>query len=109
MNLSPISHPLDRPIGSRVLSIADNHAVSHAHVVFQAEYLLGLRSPTTGSIFDDTGGTLVWIAAGRYGGHLSAPTMPHPDDADLTGESAFTELVAMVGGKPVPCVRLPLN
>lgn len=69
---------------------------------------MGLRSPTTGSIFDDTGGTLAWIAAGRYGGHLSAPTMPHPDDADLTGESAFTELVATVGGRSTPCVRLPL-
>lgn len=91
-----------------MLSVNDNHSVSLT-LGSQAEFLLGLRSPTNGSIFDDTGGTFVWIAAGRYGGYLSAPSMPHPDDDDLTGESAFAELVATVGGRNTPCVRLPLH
>lgn len=61
--------------------------------------MLGLRSQKNGSIFDGTGGTLTWIAAGRYGGYLSAPSMPHPSDNDLTGESSFNQLVATVGGR----------
>lgn len=62
----------------------------------QAEYLLGLRSPTDGSIFDSSGGMLKWITAGRYEGYLSAPSLPHPSEVDLTGESAFDDLVATV-------------
>lgn len=63
----------------------------------KAEYLLGLRSPTNGSVFDETSGMLKWIAAGRYGGYLTAPSMPHPSETDLTGEEAFAALVATVG------------
>lgn len=37
-----------------------------------------------------------WIAAGRYSGHLSGPSLPHPSDVDVTGESAFNGLVATV-------------
>lgn len=62
----------------------------------KAEYLLGLRSQTDGSIFDSTGGTLTWIAAGRYGGYLNAPSLPHPSEVDVTGETAFNGLVATV-------------
>ncbi|CAN0573605.1 unnamed protein product, partial [Ectocarpus sp. 12 AP-2014] len=62
----------------------------------EAEHLLGLRSPTDGSIFDSSGGMLKWIAAGRYEGYLSAPSLPHPSEVDLTGESAFDDLVATV-------------
>lgn len=62
----------------------------------QAEHLLGLRSQTDGSIFDSSGGMLKWIEAGRYEGYLSAPSLPHPSEVDLTGESAFDDLVATV-------------
>lgn len=64
--------------------------------VIKAEYLLGLRAQTDGSIFDSTRGMLTWIAAGRYGGYLSAPSLPHPSEVDLTGEIAFNSLVATV-------------
>ncbi|CAM9728040.1 unnamed protein product, partial [Sphacelaria rigidula] len=62
----------------------------------EAEYLLGLRSPTTGSIFNETSGMLSWIAAGRYGGYLPVSSMPHPNETDPTGEEAYTALVATV-------------
>lgn len=62
----------------------------------KAEYLLGLRSPTTGSIFNETSGMLSWIAAGRYGGYLPVSSMPHPNETDPTGEEAYTALVATV-------------
>ncbi|CAM9257644.1 unnamed protein product [Scytosiphon promiscuus] len=62
----------------------------------EAEHLLGLRSESNGCIFDSAGGTLKWIAAGRYSGHLSRPSLPHPSEVDLTGESAFNDLVATV-------------
>lgn len=63
------------------------------------EYLVGLRSPTNSSIFDEGSGILKWIAAGRYKGYLTVPSMPHPSETDLTGEEAFTALVATVGRK----------
>lgn len=58
--------------------------------------MLGLQPQVNGSIFDSTGGTLTWITAGRYVGHLSAPSMPHPDDNDVTGHIAFNDLVTTV-------------
>lgn len=69
--------------------------VSRARTL-KAEYLLGLRPQVNASVFDSTGGTLTWITAGRYAGYLSPPSMPHPDDHDVTGQSAFDELVATV-------------
>ncbi|CAM9656283.1 unnamed protein product [Ascophyllum nodosum] len=62
----------------------------------EAEFLVGHRSSTNGSIFDGGRGTLAWIAAGRYGGYLAAPSMPHPEDTDATGEIAFNERVTTV-------------
>lgn len=70
-------------------------SVAYARTL-KAEYLLGLRPQINGSIFDSTGGTLTWITAGRHAGYLSGPSMPHPHDHDLTGQSAFNELVATV-------------
>lgn len=57
---------------------------------------MGLRSSTSGSIFDGCRGTLAWIAAGRYHGYITAPSMPHPGDTDVNGEVAFNERVTTV-------------
>lgn len=73
-----------------------SNVVNTSILGLKAEYLLGLRSQKDGSIFDSTGGTLTWIAAGRYEGYLSAPSLPHPSEVDVTGESAFNGLVATV-------------
>lgn len=73
---------------------------------YKAEFLVGRRSPTVGSIFDRTGGILLWIAAGRYSGYLASPSMPHPDEGDITGQEAFEELVLIVGRV---CQRSMLN
>ncbi|CAM9155381.1 unnamed protein product [Ectocarpus sp. 13 AM-2016] len=81
---------------SFIRSAATSLGVDGSFSEAEAEHLLGLRSPTNGSIFDSSGGTLKWIAAGRYEGYLSAPSLPHPSEVDLTGESAFNDLVATV-------------
>lgn len=75
---------------------ADECPMSSTLKPWKAEHLLGLRTQTDGCIFDSTGGTLKWIAAGRYSGFLSGPSLPHPSEVDITGESAFNDLVATV-------------
>ncbi|CBJ26590.1 hypothetical protein Esi_0035_0090 [Ectocarpus siliculosus] len=81
---------------SFIQSAATSLGVDGSFSEAEAEHLLGLRSQTDGSIFDSSGGMLKWIAAGRYEGYLSAPSLPHPSEVDLTGESAFDDLVATV-------------
>lgn len=102
----PRSHPRVLHASCRMLCVACFVASSLAR---QAEYLLGLRSPGNASIFDKGGGVLAWVAAGRLGGYLSAPSMPHPHDRDVDGQEAFTSLVETVGrrrpgrGPPMFC------
>lgn len=74
----------------------------------KAEFLVGLRSSTSGAIFDGGRGTLAWIAAGRYHGYIAAPSMPHSGDTDITGEVAFNERVATVRDNGMAnCVIFP--
>lgn len=65
---------------------------------------MGLGSSREGSIFEQHNGMLTWIAAARYDGYLLAPSMPHPEDTDITGQEAYTTLVATVSGHDASCV-----
>ncbi|CAM9090652.1 unnamed protein product, partial [Laminaria digitata] len=94
----PTGYSSDCPWGllSYIESAGSSLGVNGTFSEVEAEYLLGLQPQVNGSIFDSTGGTLTWITAGRYVGHLSAPSMPHPDDDDVTGHIAFNDLVTTV-------------